>query len=165
MDFDDGIDEPVFTLDEITRALREAFKAHCDTEEVEEAYLQGLAETMMNFFGYTTRILDNVLHPEEREIFYTLEDMGLLRTEREETSLHDGREWRINYWVLNVEIIRDVLEGVMRFEKPNEIDPSQLYVTLPEEFWKRMELPQQENISPFGGAGLSPLDKFRREFK
>ena len=31
-----------------------------------------------------------------------MEDIGVLQTEREETTLYDGREWRIHYWILNV---------------------------------------------------------------
>ena len=29
------------------------------------------------------------------DVFYTMEDLGILETEREETTLFDGREWRI----------------------------------------------------------------------
>ena len=53
-----------------------------------------LAEHILNFFGYSDRIIDNVLHPEDRDTFYMLEDAGLMETEREETTLYDGREWR-----------------------------------------------------------------------
>ena len=51
-----------------------------------------LAEHILNFFGYSDRIIDNVLHPEDRDTFYMLEDAGLMETEREETTLYDGRE-------------------------------------------------------------------------
>ena len=50
-----------------------------------------LAEHILNFFGYSDRIIDNVLHPEDRDTFYMLEDAGLMETEREETTLYDGR--------------------------------------------------------------------------
>ena len=61
-----------------------------------------LAEHILNFFGYSDRIIDNVLHPEDRDTFYMLEDAGLMETEREETTLYDGREWRIHYWLLKI---------------------------------------------------------------
>ena len=48
-----------------------------------------LAEHILNFFGYSDRIIDNVLHPEDRDTFYMLEDAGLMETEREETTLYD----------------------------------------------------------------------------
>ncbi len=60
------------------------------------------AEHIINFFGYSTRVIDNMLEPEDRDAFYTMEDIGVLQTEREETTLFDGREWRIHYWILNV---------------------------------------------------------------
>lgn len=163
MSFGDG----VFTLDDIVEALRRAFKEHCDTEVVEEVYLKMLAETMLNFFGYTTRVLDNMLQPEEREVFYTLEDMGLLRTEREETSLYDGREWRINYWVLNTEVILDYLSGKGDVEPPRDMDPSEIYFSLPEHLWERMR--DDSSLEPGGDkppGGLSPqLDRILRNFK
>ena len=65
-----------------------------------------LAEHSINFFGYRDRIVDNVLHPEDRDTFYMLEDAGLMETEREETTLYDGREWRIHYWLLKVAVIQ-----------------------------------------------------------
>ena len=37
-----------------------------------------LAEHILNFFGFSDRIIDNVLHPEDRDTFYMLEDAGLM---------------------------------------------------------------------------------------
>ena len=173
MDFEGLVhSDTVFTLDEIVEALKTAFKEHCDTEVVEEVYLRMLAETMLNFFGYTSRVLDNMLQPEEREVFYTLEDMGLLRTEREETSLYDGREWRINYWVLNTEVILEYLNGERGVERPREMDPSEIYFTLPEELWERMgedktlSFDGEHNLRESPPGGLSPqLDRLLKNFK
>src|SRR2546427_6745129 len=57
-----------------------------------------MAQAVLNLFGYSERIFDNVLEPEDRDAFYMLEDSGILTTEREETTLYDGREWRIPPW-------------------------------------------------------------------
>jgi len=64
-----------------------------------------MAQHVLNFFGYSERIIDNILEPEDRDAFYQLEDTGILTTEREETTLYDGREWRIHYWLFRKERI------------------------------------------------------------
>ena len=40
------------------------------------------AEHLINFFGYNDRVIDNMLEPEDRDAFYTMEDIGVLQTER-----------------------------------------------------------------------------------
>ena len=90
-----------------------------------------LAEHILNFFGYSDRIIDNVLHPEDRDTFYMLEDAGLMETEREETTLYDGREWRIHYWLLKIsEIQRRMASGPKYSSEDGE--PS-VYDEIPED--------------------------------
>ena len=69
------------------------------------------AEYIMNFFGYDTEILDNILQPEDRTVFYLLYDVGLLKTDQERILLSSGRDWRIYYWKLDEECIRKNLES------------------------------------------------------
>jgi len=64
-----------------------------------------LAEHIMNFFGYQDRIIDNVLHPAERDTFYILEDSSIMKTGLEVANIYDGREWRICYWSLSTRFI------------------------------------------------------------
>ena len=64
-----------------------------------------IASHVLNFFGFNPRIIDNVLEPDDRDTFYMLEDTGILETERDETTLYDGREWRIHYWMFRKERI------------------------------------------------------------
>lgn len=64
-----------------------------------------IASHVLNFFGFNGRIIDNVLEPDDRDTFYMLEDSGILETERDETTLYDGREWRIHYWMFRKERI------------------------------------------------------------
>ena len=96
-----------------------------------------MAFHILNFFGFSDRIIDNVLEPEDRDIFYMMEDLGLLLTEREETTLYDGREWRIHYWLMRKDMVfreaersDEVLE-----RKEEEIDPAYIYEEIPEEIW------------------------------
>ena len=94
-----------------------------------------LAEHILNFFGYSDRIIDNVLHPEDRDTFYMLEDAGLMETEREETTLYDGREWRIHYWLLKISEIQGRMASGPKYA-PEDEEPS-VYDEIPEDIWSR----------------------------
>jgi hypothetical protein len=94
-----------------------------------------LAEHILNFFGYSDRIIDNVLHPEDRDTFYMLEDAGLMETEREETTLYDGREWRIHYWLLKISEIQGRMDLGPKYA-PEDKEPS-VYDEIPEDIWSR----------------------------
>ncbi len=94
------------------------------------------AEHLINFFGYSDRVIDNMLEPEDRDAFYTMEDIGVLQTEREETTLYDGREWRIHYWILNTEKIADLAKYKVEEKIIQESEEFQIYDSMPEEFWK-----------------------------
>ncbi|HID73981.1 MAG TPA: hypothetical protein EYP43_02895 [Thermoplasmata archaeon] len=93
------------TVDSLTRAIQNSMGER--KLEWEEA--RRIAEHVMNFFGYGNRIIDNILEPEDRDIFYMMEDSGILTTDREETTLHDGREWRIHYWTFHADRIHDLV--------------------------------------------------------
>ena len=94
-----------------------------------------LAEHILNFFGYSDRIIDNVLHPEDRDTFYMLEDAGLMETEREETTLYDGREWRIHYWLLKISEIQGRMASGPKYA-PEDEEPS-VYDEIPQDIWSR----------------------------
>ena len=94
------------------------------------------AEHIINFFGYNDRVIDNMLEPEDRDSFYTMEDVGILQTEREETTLFDGREWRIHYWILNVPRIRELAGMKMENHKEDSGAEYKIYEEIPEEYWK-----------------------------
>ena len=100
----------------------------------EQAY--ELAHHVLNFFGYSDRIIDNILEPEDRDAFYMLEDAGILTTEREETTLYDGREWRIHYWLFK----RDKIQALMASKVGSVEDESHeesIYDDLPDDIWHR----------------------------
>jgi hypothetical protein len=94
------------------------------------------AEHLINFFGYSDRVIDNMLEPEDRDSFYTMEDIGVLQTEREETTLYDGREWRIHYWILNVPHIIRLSKMKTPIAIIEKTDASQIYEEIPDEYWK-----------------------------
>jgi len=56
-------------------------------------------------------------------LFYMFQDYDLLTTESEETTLWDGREWRIHYWRFKPEL-RERVEAYMNREvEVIEVDP------------------------------------------
>ncbi len=89
------------TVEDLTRAIKNGI----DREGLPDEEARKMAQHVLNFFGYSERIIDNILEPEDRDAFYQLEDTGILTTEREETTLYDGREWRIHYWLFRKERI------------------------------------------------------------
>lgn len=98
-----------------------------------------IAHHILNFFGYGERIIDNVLEPEDRDVFYTLEDAGILTTEREETTLYDGREWRIHYWVFKKERVFELLKTSQKKDANADEDIASVYHQIPEEAWVRQK--------------------------
>ena len=94
----------IITLDDLSKAI--ANRVGIDIEEARRD-----AGFVMDIFGYDDRVIDNVLDPEDRQLFYILEEEGMLTTEREETTLYDGREWRTHYWVLKKNIILKYAQG------------------------------------------------------
>lgn len=103
-------DDPVLQIagpvdhDSLAKAIRRSV-GH-DGMRSEDA--RSIAAHVLNFFGFNERIIDNVLEPDDRDTFYMLEDTGILETERDETTLYDGREWRIHYWMFRKDRIFDL---------------------------------------------------------
>ena len=125
----------VITVEILAKAIQNGLSRPRRRLSFDEARMTAMH--VLNFFGFGERIIDNMLEPEDRDTFYMLEDLDLLETEREETTLWDGREWRIHYWVLNKEKIFDVASG--RVEKKEEIEENEedIYSELPDEIWAR----------------------------
>ena len=57
------------------------------------------ANIVLDIFGYDDRVIDNLLNHEERQLFYILEEEGMLATDHEITILYNGTEWRTHYWI------------------------------------------------------------------
>ncbi len=123
----------IITVDRLSLAIRNGIDESRDMAE-EESHM--LAHHVLNFFGYSDRIIDNVLEPEDRDAFYMLEDAGILTTEREETTLYDGREWRIHYWLFRRERIAALLEE--KEDAPEQAaEEASVYDELPDDIWHR----------------------------
>src|SRR2546426_4539140 len=125
------------TVDDLTRAIKNSI----DRTGMKEEEARAMAQHVLNFFGYSERIIDNVLEPEDRDAFYMLEDSGILTTEREETTLYDGREWRIHYWMFRKERIAELVEAQKAKEEAEKM--GSVYDDVPEDFWaSRKERPE-----------------------
>jgi hypothetical protein len=124
--------DSTLTLDELTVAIRNGI----DKEGMPDEQAKEMAQHILNFFGYSERIIDNILEPEDRDAFYMLEDTGILTTEREETTLYDGREWRIHYWLFRKERIHQLIDekSIMEGDVSGSLS---VYDELTEEAWQR----------------------------
>ncbi len=114
--------------------LAGAIKNGIDGRRMEDNAAKVMAEHVLHFFGFSERIIDNVLEQEDRDVFYMLEDAGLLTTEREETTLYDGREWRIHYWLFLKDKIQKLAKESPAVEEEHNEHMS-IYDDIPEGVW------------------------------
>ena len=111
-----------------------------------------IAEFILDIFGYSNRIIDNILQPEDRQLLYMLEAEGLLSTGREEVKLYDGREWLTHYWQLRKKYI---FEYAFNGNKKNLYSKSSIkkmenkkniYSTLSDDVWNKRKILQKSHI-------------------
>jgi hypothetical protein len=117
--------------------LRAAIQRSLDNSSTQEQdWIDQIALFVMDFFGYEERILDNRLTPRDRDVFYMLEGMGLLKTEMEEATIQKGKVWRIHYWILNKEKISNLVQAPDETqEKENGSSESKVYDNISESQW------------------------------
>jgi hypothetical protein len=126
----------IITLDDLSKAIANRVGISLDEAKRDAGFV-------MDIFGFQDRVIDNVLDPEDRQLFYILEEEGMLTTEREETTLYDGREWRTHYWIIKKDIIlkyaqsqskrtRSVLSDKQTIE---DISDEAIYDALEDEAW------------------------------
>jgi hypothetical protein len=123
------------TLDDLSKAISNRVGIDIDEAQRDAGFV-------MDIFGFDDRVIDNVLDPEDRQLFYILEEEGMLTTEREETTLYDGREWRTHYWRLRKDtILRYSREanGIRKYlidkKQPVNVSDEDIYSTLEEDIW------------------------------
>lgn len=120
-------DTEIITVEDLSQAVQD--RIGLVPEEADRD-----AEFVMDIFGFNDRIIDNVLEPEDRQLFYILEEEGLLTTEREETTLYDGREWRTHYWLFRKDKILGAAEELRKKMRDKDTE-FQIYSELPEDVW------------------------------
>ena len=125
---------PVVTLSEMTAALRETL----GRKGLSNVEVEALADYVISFFGFSTEVVDNRLSVEDRDVFYTLEEEGILGTRQEEVHLRKGKLWRIHYWILRVDFIKE-LARTKGGQKQQDLVT--VYKEMPEEAWVRPRMP------------------------
>ncbi len=117
-------------MSELVAALRATVGHRGMTEED----LRALADYLMSFFGFNTEAIDNNLDVADRDVFYMLEEEGLLTTRQEEVLIKKGKMWRIHYWILRVERIKVLAKGA---GPKSPADAFAVYGDLPDDIWTR----------------------------
>jgi len=101
---------------------------------MKEEEIQDLAEYVLSFFGFENEVIDNRLTAEDRDVFYMLEEEGILKTTQEQVNLKRGKLWRIHYWVLKGELINELAsKGQPEEETTDELED--LYGDVDDEVW------------------------------
>ncbi len=121
---------PIVLMSEVVAALR----ATLGKRGMPDVEVRVLAEYLLSFFGFETEVIDNNLDVADRDVFYMLEEEGLLGTRQEEVLIKKGKTWRIHYWVLRVDRIKALAKGSA---KPRAEDAFAIYNDVPDEIWSR----------------------------
>ena len=100
--------------------LARALKNTLGTKGLPDEAINGLAEYLLEFFGFNEVISDAILNPSDRDIFYMLEDEGILTTNMDEVPVKHGKRWQIHYWRLKVDTILALADIEEEEEKEEE---------------------------------------------
>ena len=120
----------VITIAELRVALEEALGGRGMTRE----QIAELAGYVLSFFGHQDRIVDNSLTTADRDVFYMLEEAGLLSTSLEEVTIQKGKTWRIHYWVLKKDHIHELIKK--KKEGKGKAGDFEVYGKLSDEAWE-----------------------------
>ena len=58
----------------------------------ETSAAEGMADHLLGFFGYQDRVIDNMLEPADRNIFYQFQDWGIETYDEDDSWLPKKRE-------------------------------------------------------------------------
>jgi hypothetical protein len=99
-----------------------------------EVEVKKLAIYVMNFFGFDDTVSDNLLKAKDRDVFYTLQDVGILSTFQDQITIKKGKIWRIHYWVLKK---TEILKLANLKEKTDSGDEFGIYDEISNDVWTR----------------------------
>lgn len=120
----------VITKEDLEIAFRKTLTERGYTEEI----IIKMADDIISLFGYDNAVIDNRLRPEERDLFYKLEEAGLMHTQQEEVTIAKGKVWRLHYWFLNRPIIMKLSRGEEEIQKADEFS---VYSEMDDDVWSR----------------------------
>ena len=90
---------------------------------------------LMDLFGFEDQVVDNRLTPEDRDIFYMLEENGLVTTIEDDVQVQKGKTWRIYYWVLKKDQILRLAHG-SGVKDSGVLPEADIYKTISDDVWK-----------------------------
>lgn len=118
------------TIEDIEKALLNTLgKKGMGKEEIKK-----LANYVMNFFGFEDTISDNLLKARDRDVFYTLQDVGILTTFQDQITIKKGKIWRIHYWVLKKD---EILRLASLKDKKKSAEDYTIYNEISNDVWSR----------------------------
>jgi hypothetical protein len=132
----------VVTMQQVESALKKTV----GRKGMSDAEIKTLADYVMSFFGYTDEVIDNRLTSEDRDVFYMLEEEGLLTTTQEEVLLKKGKLWRIHYWILK----KDQIIRLAKMDEEGVVEKDEqagVYDQVSDEEWARHKTPESDNTS------------------
>jgi hypothetical protein len=119
------------TVQNVENALHNTLgKKGMQPEEIKK-----LAEYVMNFFGYHDTVTDNLLRAKDRDVFYMLEEVGILTTFQDQVTIKKGKIWRIHYWVLKK---NEILRLANLVEKVADTDKYSIYNEISDDVWEHI---------------------------
>jgi hypothetical protein len=127
--------EEVLRESELLRAIERTLVAHGKMPAEEAA---PTARMVLGYFGLDDTVLDNKLSSDDRDRFYRLEEEGLLTSEEEDATVSRGKTWRIHYWLLKKDRIRDVGRDT---EAATEDEAQAVYRDIGDSAWNRRSGP------------------------
>ena len=121
------------TEPELTRAIERTLVAN---GKMAPGEARPTARMVLGYFGADDSVLDNKLTSDDRDRFYALEEEGLLTSEEEDATVSRGKTWRIHYWLLKKDRIRDVGRSGTT---PEAEDAGSVYRGIGESDWRRSD--------------------------
>ncbi len=117
------------------KEARAALEKALASKGLSSTELDRMAEKIMDLFGFEDQVVDNRLTPEDRDLFYMLEEAGLVTTIEDDVQVQKGKTWRIYYWVLKKDQIHRLAhESESKGAgMPAEAD---IYETISDDVWK-----------------------------
>ncbi|MCD6461413.1 MAG: hypothetical protein J7L61_01565 [Thermoplasmata archaeon] len=126
------------TLEDLEKAA-----VACLGDRVGEERAREMARRIMEYFGFDDMVVDNRIPTRDRDVFYMFEEVGLVSTFEDEAYVVRGKRWRIHYWALNKDKIREKAEAE---KEGGEDDASRIY----EEWDRWTEYGDREGGEPGG---------------
>ena len=117
--------------EELERAIDRTLVAHGKLPADEK---RKVARMVLGYFGLHDSVLDNKLTSDDRDQFYRLEEEGLLSSEEEDATVSRGKTWRIHYWLLKKDRIREVGQ---QGTTPAPGGADQVYKAMSDAEWRR----------------------------